>query len=127
MDGAGNTYKYNKEEIIEKGLSLDNTKAFEASAQVIEAITNAPVHRVYKKTQNINQALDERNEAWQRFWMMLGWSPWDVGVDIREREKEDKETVKDTYDPFGRGGGGKKKKKKKTKKKTEKVYDPFGR
>ena len=26
LDGAGNTYKYNKEEILEKGLSLDNTK-----------------------------------------------------------------------------------------------------
>ena len=58
MDAAGNTYNYNKKEILEKGLSLDNTKAIEASAQTIEANTNIPIHRVVRKTQNMQGALD---------------------------------------------------------------------
>jgi len=97
MDGAGNTYKYNKKEIHEKGLSLDNTKAIEASAQVIQAITNIPVHRVVRKTQNVNAALDENNEAWQRLLNALGWSPWDVGIEQerRKKEKEKKEKEKE--------------------------------
>ena len=96
MDGAGNTYKYNEKEIKEKGLSLDNTKAIEASAQVIQAITNIPVHRVVRKTQNVNAALDESNETWQRLLNGLGWSPWDVGIEQekRRKEKEKKENLK---------------------------------
>jgi len=104
MDGAGNTYKYNEKEIKEKGLSLDNAKAIEATAQVVEAITNVPVHRAVRKTQNVNAALDENNEAWQRFWMALGWSPWDVGVEQKRRrdilikknkEKEEEKKLKE--------------------------------
>mgnify|MGYP003641264292 CR=1 FL=1 len=99
MDGAGNTYKYNEKEIKEKGLSLDNTKAIEASAQVVEAITNVPVHRVVRKTQNVNAALDENNEAWQRLLNALGWSPWDVGVaqEKKRKEKEKKAKLKFLY------------------------------
>ena len=113
MDGAGNTYKYNKEEIIEKGLSLENTKGVEAGAQVVEAITNIPVHRVFKKTKNINHALDKKNDAMQRMWMLLGWSPWDVGVETAKKREEEKKIKK-----------MKKKKKKKKKTTKKKGYQP---
>ena len=93
MDAAGNTYSYNKKEILEKGLSLDNTKGIEASASVIEAITNVPVHRYVRKTQNIQDALNEQNAAWQRLMMLLGWSAWDVGV-AQEEKKRDKKKKK---------------------------------
>ena len=92
LDGAGNTYNYNKKEILEKGLSLDNTKAIEASAQVVEAITNVPVHRVVRKTQNIQGALDKQNEDWQRLMMLLGWSRWDVGIFDKKKEKKKKDS-----------------------------------
>ena len=58
FDAAGNTYKYNKKEILKKGFSLDNTRGIEALTQVIEAATNAPVNRFWKKHDNIQHALD---------------------------------------------------------------------
>ena len=94
LDGAGNTYNYNKKEILEKGFSLDNTKAIEASAQTVEAITNVPIHRVVRKTQNIQGALDEQNEAWQRILMLLGWSKWDVGIKEEKKKKKKKKKKK---------------------------------
>ena len=94
LDGAGNTYKYNKEEILEKGLSLDNTKGMEATAQVVEAITNVPIHRMIKKSNNIEGALNEQNAEWQRLLMILGWSSWDVGVGTNKKKKEDKKKEK---------------------------------
>ena len=30
---------------------------------------------------NIREASDSENEAWQRIAMLLGWNTWDVGVD----------------------------------------------
>ena len=94
LDAAGNTYAYNKKEILEKGLSLDNTKALEAGATTIEALTNVPIARVIRKTENIQGALDDQNEAWQRFMMILGWSAWDVGVETAKKKKEEKKKEK---------------------------------
>ena len=89
LDAAGQTYAYNKKDILKKGLSLDNTKGVEAGATTIEALTNVPIARVIRKTENIQGALDDQNEAWQRFMMILGWSAWDVGAtDYQEKEKE---------------------------------------
>ena len=95
LDGAGNTYNYNKKEILEKGLSLDNTKGIEASATTVEAITNIPIARVIRKTENIQGALDDQNESWQRLLMMLGWSAWDVGAsDYQKKDKGKKKKKK---------------------------------
>ena len=89
----GNTYKYNKKEILEKGLSLDNTPALEMAAQGTEAIFNIPVHRMMKKADNIEGALNEQHEIWQRILMGLGWGKWDVGVSDYQKEKK-KDTKK---------------------------------
>ena len=80
LDAAGNSFMYNKKEILEKGFSLDNTHGIEAAATTIEAITNVPIARVLRKTENIQGALDERNENWQRGMMLLGWGGWGLGV-----------------------------------------------
>jgi hypothetical protein len=94
LDAAGNTYKYNRKEIHEKGFSLDNTKGIEAAAQTVQAITNWPTHRVVRKTENIQGALNEQNAAWQRFWMFGGWSAWDVGVESQKKKKKKKKKKK---------------------------------
>ena len=80
--------------IIKKGLSLDNTKGIEAAATVIEAVTNIPIARVIRKTENIQGALDEQNETWQRFLMGLGWSGWDVGASDYQKKGKDKDKKK---------------------------------
>jgi len=88
LDAMGNTYKYNKKEILEKGLSLDNTPALEMAAQGTEAIFNIPIHRMMKKADNIEGALNEQHETWQRILMGLGWNKWDVGVSDYQKEKK---------------------------------------
>ena len=80
---------------------------------MVEAITNIPVHRVFKKTKNINHALDKKNDAMQRMWMLLGWSPWDVCVETAKKREEEKKIKK-----------MKKKKKKKKKTTKKKGYQP---
>ena len=94
MDGSGNTYKYNQKEIKEKGLDIENTSAIEASAQTIEAVFNVPVGRIFKKTSNIKAALDDQNEAWQRFMLIMGWSKYDVGIKRPEKPKKPKKRKK---------------------------------
>jgi hypothetical protein len=106
LDAMGNTYKYNKKEIKEKGFSLDNAPLLEMAAQGTEAVFNIPVHRMMKKVDNIEGALNEQHEAWQRVLMTLGWSKWDVGVSDYQKEKEKKTKSKSTRGGRdGRGGG----------------------
>ena len=88
MDGSGNTYKYNEKEIKKKGLDLNNTNAIEASAQTVEAVFNLPVGRVFKKTSNIQAALDDQNADWQRLMLIMGWSKYDVGIKRPKKKKE---------------------------------------
>jgi len=92
LDQAGNTYKWNKEQILEEGFefSLDNP-ALEATTQVVEAIANIPVNRAHKKITNIQNALDNNYEDWQRISVGLGWSEWDVGIGQEKVAKEKKE------------------------------------
>ena len=78
LDAAGNTYKYNKKVVKEEGLTL-NGPLLEASTQVIEATTNVPLNRFYKKGNNIQNALDDSYYNWQRVLMGAGWSSWGLG------------------------------------------------
>jgi hypothetical protein len=87
LDAAGNTYHYNKKEILKDGLTLDGP-ALEGLTMGIEALGNIPVNRAYRKIGNIKAALDDQNEAWQRVLIGLGWSKWDVGVGQREKAEE---------------------------------------
>ncbi|ASE99952.1 hypothetical protein [uncultured virus] len=93
LDAAGNTYKYNKKEIAEGGLTL-NGPALEATTQMVEAITNVPVNRVYKKTENIINATNSDYENWQRIMMFGGWTAWDVGIDKKETKTKSKKKKK---------------------------------
>ena len=69
--------KKRRELIYEKGFSLDNP-AYEAAAKVVSATTNVPLDRVMYKIKNIEGALDEDNEIWQRVAMMGGWPKWQL-------------------------------------------------
>ena len=74
--GATQTWKFNRDEIVEKGLSLDSP-AYGAVGNVISASTNIPLDRVYNKLNNVGAALDKNNAAWQRVATALGWNTWD--------------------------------------------------
>ena len=87
LDAAGNTYKYNKKVIKEEGLTL-NGPLLEATTQVIESTTNAPLNRYYKKGNNIQNALDDNYYNWQRVLSALGWSVWGLGPGKPDEERQ---------------------------------------
>jgi hypothetical protein len=75
--------KKRRQEIFEKGFSIDNP-AYEAGAKVISATTNVPLDRLYNKAYNIESALTEDVETWQRIAMLAGWPKWQVVSDSNE-------------------------------------------
>jgi len=77
---AGNMWKFNKDEIMSMGLTLDNPGIL-AAANVVEATTNAPAARVINKTDNIREFLDEQNQWWQRIFAFGGFAKWDLGTE----------------------------------------------
>ena len=81
---AGKSYDWNKEEMKEKGLSLDNP-AYLAGANVVSALTNIPLDRVIKKANNVVSATSQDLETWERLALLGGWQDWEIGV-----EKESK-------------------------------------
>lgn len=89
---AGRTFDWNKKEIKEKGLSLDNPAAM-AIGQLVSATTNVPLDRGIKKLTNIKDALDSENEEWIRIATALGWSKWELEWEQDKRKKKKKSTT----------------------------------
>ena len=69
--------KKRREKIFEKGFALDNP-AYEAFAKVISATANIPIDRLFYKMKNIEGALNEDNDMWQRIAMLAGWPEWQL-------------------------------------------------
>jgi len=103
------TEKYNRDIIKERGFKLDNP-VWSAFGNVIEGVTNIPLGRLSNKMLNVDNALDSRNETWQRLALIMGWNTWDLGIkdhdiealdaDIKERKKikKEQEKIKEKYE-----------------------------
>ena len=89
---AGRTIQFAKEGDFEN-FSIDNP-ALEAGSKIVSATTNIPLDRLLIKSQNINDALNQDLEDWERIALMLGWSGWQLGI---EEEKEKKKRYNDVY------------------------------
>ena len=97
------TRKFNRELMFERGFTLDNP-AWSAVGNIIEGVTNIPLGRLSNKLLNIDNALDSRNETYQRIALLLGWNTWDLGIrdqdivalgeSIKERKKQEKKMEK---------------------------------
>ena len=98
------TEKFNRELMKQRGLTLDNP-VWQALGNVIEGVTNIPLGRLSNKMLNIDNALDSRNETWQRLALITGWNTWDLGIrdhdlvalgeNIRETKRQEKEMEKE--------------------------------
>jgi DNA polymerase III psi subunit len=98
------TEKFNRDLLKDRGFKLDNP-VWSMIGNVVEATTNIPLGRLSKKLLNIDNAMDSRNQTWQRIALMLGWSTWDVGIkdpdletlklEIKEQKKQEKELEKE--------------------------------
>ena len=93
------TEKFNRDIIMERGLSLDNP-VWSMVGNVFEGVTNVPLGRLSNKMSNLDNAMDSRHETWQRLALLMGWNKWDLGIkdpdivalgeEIRERKKREK-------------------------------------
>ena len=100
MVNAEKTLNYNRKVIDEmETFDIDNPM-WSAVTNYIEATTNAPTNRLYNKTQNVRQSLNNQNEAYQRVLMFGGWSQYNLDVEnekmekIKEKTKESKKSRK---------------------------------
>lgn len=57
-----------------------------AYAQYASALFNIPLDRALRKVHNLQSAIAEDTEGWQRAALFLGWNEWDIGIDGMERE-----------------------------------------
>jgi len=89
LQRAYRIYKWNKEEIKEKGFSLDNP-AYEAAANVISASVNVPLDRVVKKVNNVVDATQENITPLERAMLAAGWSEWELGIQKPKKKKKKK-------------------------------------
>ena len=85
--------KKRRQEMIDKGFSLDN-QAYEAFGKVVSALFNVPIDRLIYKIKNIEGALAEDNETWQRIAMLLGWPQWQLEDKDQKKEEEKKDVIK---------------------------------
>ena len=81
-----------KKKIIDEMETFDiDNPIWSAYTSHIEALTNIPVNRLYNKTQNVRESLNNQHEAWQRALMFGGWSKWNLGIeDVKKSKKKQK-------------------------------------
>ena len=108
---AEKTLNYNKKVIKEmETFDIDNPQ-WSAVTNYTEAITNVPLNRLYNKTQNVRQALNNDHAAWERTLMFLGWSQYNLNLEnkkmeeIKESVKSKKKTKSKSRKKNVRGGG----------------------
>ena len=56
----------------------------------VEGITNLPVNRLYRKTQNVRDALDSKHSDMQRVMLFSGWSRWNLDIPDKKIKKKKK-------------------------------------
>ena len=83
VNQAVRSMKWDRDEMIDKGWSLDNP-AYLAAANLISAGTNIPIDRAIKKTNNLVEAMNRDNEWWERLALLGGWQGWEIGLDEGE-------------------------------------------
>ena len=93
INQAARSYQWDKKEMQEKGFSLDNP-AYLAGANVVSALTNIPVDRAIKKTNNVVQATSQDLETWERLALLGGWQDWEIG--LNEETKTNKPPARKT-------------------------------
>ena len=93
LNRATEVYKWDKDEIIEKGVSLENP-ALEIASKGITAVTNLPLDRLQRKVDNITASTANDLDFYQRLALIGGWSKWDLGIKDKRKTK-DKNQIKE--------------------------------
>ena len=90
LDRAGDRKKWAKiKKNDEFKFELGNP-SLEASLMTVQAVTNAPVYSPYQNLFNMQHALNDQYETWQRTLMAAGWTPYSVGVETEDKKGKEK-------------------------------------
>lgn len=125
---AGKARKFNKD-IMKSMDTFDyNNPTWEAIGNVTSALTNIPLDRLIRKTDNVREALNQDNTAMQRTFLMLGWDAWSLRVGEKKIINKGKENEYVKYLPLKQQAQEKEKEKlKKGKKKKSGRFGNKGR
>ena len=91
---AEKTINYNENVISEMETFDSDNPQWSAATNYIEALTNFPVNRLYQKSINVRNALDNDYKAWQRALFFAGYTTWSLGLEDTKKMQVIKETVK---------------------------------
>tara|TARA_R100001443_G_scaffold49562_1_gene61859 strand:- start:138 stop:1244 length:1107 start_codon:yes stop_codon:yes gene_type:complete len=91
MVNAEKTLNYNKKTIDEMSTFDIDNPMWSAVTSYTEATTNVPLNRLYNKTQNVRESLDNQHNAFERVLLFSGWSKWNLGIgDSKSKAKSKK-------------------------------------
>ena len=100
IQSASKTLNWNEDKIKNTPLySLDNP-VWEAGFNYTQAFTNVPLARLHTKVNNLREAANNDNQAWQRIALFLGWSKWNLGIKDK-KSKSKRKTKKRGKGAFG--------------------------
>ena len=92
LRGAGYSLKYvTPNNMFEP--TLDNP-ALSAAAQTTSAAFNIPLDRALRKAQNIEAAMSDEAEYWQKVALLLGWGEWELGMDEKSKSTQKRSSSK---------------------------------
>tara|TARA_R100000951_G_scaffold63141_1_gene52924 strand:+ start:11349 stop:22193 length:10845 start_codon:yes stop_codon:yes gene_type:complete len=74
---------------MDDGFSLGNP-AFKAFTKVVSGVTNVPLDRGLQKIENIQYAMSDDSEDWQKVAAMLGWPQWQLeGKETKDARRDE--------------------------------------
>jgi len=86
ITGGLKSFSYTTPEaILEKGITLDNP-GIRGAARVIEGTTNLPTDRTLLLMDQVQGALDQDLEYWQRTFIGAGWQDWQLGIKEKDHD-----------------------------------------
>lgn len=71
---------------VTKDGRINLSPAYSIIGSLASGVANVPMDRMVDIINSYSEALDSRNEAWQRIALALGWKTWDVGVTNEEHD-----------------------------------------
>lgn len=72
------------------------------TGKLVEATTNIPMDRLVNKIENVSQAMNSQNKAWQRVAVGLGFTPYSVGIEDTKGDLEIRAKAKATRKEAGK-------------------------
>jgi hypothetical protein len=75
---------------------------YSVTGKLVEAGTNFPMDRLVNKVENVSQAMNSQNQAWQRVMIGMGWSPYSVGIEDTKGDQEIRAKAKEVRKEEGK-------------------------